>query len=113
MADAKPGIARLEIAITAILFSLGGAGIKACSLTSWQIAMFRSAIAATMFLLFLPESRRGWTRWTWIVGAGYACTMLLFVIVMGALGSLFTSGLAFIGHSLHQNQIWAASRRFS
>jgi drug/metabolite transporter (DMT)-like permease len=80
MADRKPGIARAEIAITAILFSLGGAGIKACSLTSWQIAMFRSAIAAVMFLIFLPESRRGWTRWTWIVGAGYASTMLLFVI---------------------------------
>jgi drug/metabolite transporter (DMT)-like permease len=80
MDKAKPGIARLEIAITAILFSLGGAGIKACSLTSWQIAMFRSAIAAVMFLVFLPESRRGWTRWTWIVGAGYASTMLLFVI---------------------------------
>ncbi len=76
----RTGIARLEVIAAAFLFSLGGAGIKACSLTSWQIAAFRSAIAAAMFLLLLPESRRGWTAKTWIVGAGYAATMLLFVI---------------------------------
>jgi drug/metabolite transporter, DME family len=76
----RTGVARLEVIAAAFLFSLGGAGIKACSLTSWQIAAFRSAIAAAMFLLLLPESRRGWTAKTWIVGAGYAATMLLFVI---------------------------------
>lgn len=33
-----------------------------------------------MFLLFLPDSRRGWTWRTMLVGAAYATTMLLFVL---------------------------------
>jgi len=72
-------VPRLQLLGAAVLFSTGGAGIKACTLSSWQVASFRSAIAALALLLMLPEARR---RWTWrpvIVGAAYASTMILFV----------------------------------
>ena len=73
-------LARLEVFAAAVLFSIGGAGIKACALTSWQVAGFRSGVAALTFLLFLPESRRGWTWRALLVGTTYAATMLLFVL---------------------------------
>jgi DME family drug/metabolite transporter len=73
-------VARLEVFAAALLFSLGGAGIKACALTSWQVAGFRSGIAAVTFLVFLPESRRGWTWHSLLVGTAYAATMILFVL---------------------------------
>ena len=72
--------ARLQIVLTAVLFSTGGAAIKACQLTGWQVASFRSAIAAVAVLLMLPASRRGWTPRTLLVGAIYGLTMLLFVL---------------------------------
>jgi len=74
------GVARLQLCATAILFSIGGAGIKACALTSWQVAGFRSGFAALLILLVLPDSRRGWTWRTTLVGALYAATMILFVL---------------------------------
>ena len=73
-------VARLEVCAAALLFSLGGAGIKATELTSWQVAGFRSGIAALMFLLFIPESRRGWTWRSLVVGSTYAATMIFFVL---------------------------------
>jgi drug/metabolite transporter, DME family len=73
-------VARLEVCAAALLFSLGGAGIKATELTSWQVAGFRSGIAALVFLLFIPESRRGWSWRSLVVGGTYAATMILFVL---------------------------------
>src|SRR3989442_11806346 len=73
-------VARLRVIAAALLFSIGGAGIKACALTSWQVAGFRSGIAALVLFLLLPDSRRGWTRRTALVGASYAATMILFVL---------------------------------
>lgn len=73
-------VARLEVCAAAVLFSLGGAGIKATELTSWQVACFRSGIAALMFLLFIPESRRGWSWRSLVVGSTYAATMIFFVL---------------------------------
>jgi len=72
-------VARLEILAAALLFSTGGAAIKASSLTSWQVAGFRSAVAFFVVLLILPESRRRWTTRTVLVGFAYAVTMVLFV----------------------------------
>jgi DME family drug/metabolite transporter len=72
--------ARLEVCAAAFLFSLGGAGIKATELTSWQVACFRSGIAALMFLLFIPEARRGWSWRSLVVGTTYAATMIFFVL---------------------------------
>jgi drug/metabolite transporter (DMT)-like permease len=65
---------------TAFLFSTGGAAIKACTLTSWQVAGFRSGVAAVVLYLFLPGARRGWTLRTWLIGAAYAATLILFVL---------------------------------
>jgi drug/metabolite transporter (DMT)-like permease len=65
---------------TAVLFSTGGAAVKACSLSGWQTAGFRSGIAAVVLFLVLPGARRGWTFRTWLIGLAYAATMILFVV---------------------------------
>jgi DME family drug/metabolite transporter len=71
---------RLSLVAAALLFSTGGAAIKACSLSSWQVAGFRSGIAAAVLYIALPGARRGWTSRTWIVGLAYAATLILFVL---------------------------------
>jgi drug/metabolite transporter, DME family len=70
---------RLLVLVAAILFSTGGAAIKACSLTGWQVASFRSTVAALALLLFLPAARRGLTWRAALVGVAYASTLILFV----------------------------------
>jgi DME family drug/metabolite transporter len=71
--------ARLEVLAAALLFSTGGAAIKACSLSSWQVASFRSAVAFCVVLAILPASRARWRAATFVVGFAYAATMVLFV----------------------------------
>ena len=73
-------VARAQVLAAALLFSIGGAGIKACALTSWQVAGLRSGFAALLILLLLPDSRRRWTWRTTLVGSTYAATMILFVL---------------------------------
>lgn len=63
----------------AALFSTGGSAIKATSLTSWQVAAFRSAVAALTLLALSPAARQGWSRRTPLVGVAYAATLVLFV----------------------------------
>jgi drug/metabolite transporter (DMT)-like permease len=70
---------RLLVLAAALLFSTGGVAIKACTLSGWQIASFRAAIAATTFLLLLPEARHGYTRRNTLVAIVYAATLILFV----------------------------------
>lgn len=70
---------RLEILGAALLFSTGGAAIKSTTLNSWQVASFRSGVAALMVWLVMREARRGWTWHALPVGAAYAATMILFV----------------------------------
>jgi drug/metabolite transporter (DMT)-like permease len=70
---------RLMLLGAAALFSTGGAAIKATSLSGWQVASFRSGIAAAALLLLLPESRGNWTRRAVPVGLAYAVTLILFV----------------------------------
>lgn len=70
---------RLQILGAALLFSTGGAAIKATALTSWQVASFRSGVAAAAVLLLLPAARRGWSWRVLPVAAAYAATMILFV----------------------------------
>lgn len=76
---ASPAVHRFQILAAALLFSTGGAAIKACSLSNWQVACFRSGIAAVALLLVLPGARRFWRPRTLVVGAAYAATMVLYV----------------------------------
>jgi drug/metabolite transporter (DMT)-like permease len=70
---------RLQLFLAAFLFSTGGAAIKFCSLSAWQIASFRSGIAALCMAFLIPEARRGWTWRTFAVGVAYAATLIAFV----------------------------------
>ena len=70
---------RLEILGAALLFSTGGAAIKATALTSWQVASFRSGVAALVLFLLLRQARRGWSWHVLPVGVAYAGTMVMFV----------------------------------
>lgn len=70
---------RLQLLGAAALFSTGGAAVKATELTAWQVAGFRSGIAALAILLLVPASRRGWSWRVVLVGSAYAATMILFV----------------------------------
>ncbi|MDP9347777.1 MAG: EamA family transporter [Gemmatimonadota bacterium] len=72
-------IHRLQLLAAAALFSTGGAAIKATTLSAWQVASFRSGIAALAVLLLVPAARRGWSWRVWLVGVPYAATMVLFV----------------------------------
>jgi drug/metabolite transporter (DMT)-like permease len=71
---------RLLLIVAALLFSTGGAAIKAAHLSAWQIASFRSGVAAVVLLAVLPGARRGWNLRTLPVAAAYAATLVLFVL---------------------------------
>jgi drug/metabolite transporter (DMT)-like permease len=71
---------RLELVSAALLFSTGGAAIKAIAFSSWQVAALRSGIAALTLALLAPAARRGWSWRTPIVGVAYAGTLVLFVL---------------------------------
>jgi drug/metabolite transporter, DME family len=75
----RKAIPALMLVASALLFATGGAAVKMISLTAWQIAAFRSGVAAVALLLFLPEARRGWRLSTWLAAASYAATLMLFV----------------------------------
>ena len=70
---------RLELVAGAALFSTAGAAIKACALTSWQVASFRAAIAALAVVLLVPAVRHGLSARAALVGVAYAITVVLFV----------------------------------
>ncbi len=76
---------RLQILGAALLFSTGGAAIKAATFTSWQVAGLRSLVAAVAIAIFLPRARslgpdtRARLRTT-LVAMAYAATLVLFVL---------------------------------
>jgi drug/metabolite transporter, DME family len=72
--------ARLQLALAAMLFSTGGAAIKAAHFTGWQTASLRSGIAAVAILLIMPAARRGWSLRAVLVGFAYAACLTLFVL---------------------------------
>jgi DME family drug/metabolite transporter len=63
----------------AALFSTGGAAIKACSYGGWQVACFRSGIAAIAVALMVPQALKALTWRSWLVATTYAATLTLFV----------------------------------
>lgn len=73
---------RLAVLASALLFSTAGSAIKATTLSGWQVASFRSAVAALAIALWILLSRQGWprlSRGVWLVAAVHAVTMVLFV----------------------------------
>ena len=77
-----PTLARSRwfIIAAAALFSTGGAAIKGTALSAFQIAGFRSAIAALALVLLLPAARRGF-GWDLLPAAfAYAGTLVCFVV---------------------------------
>ncbi len=72
--------ARLALAGASLLWSGNSAFIKGCALTSWQVASFRSGVAALVFLVLLPEARRWPSPRAAAVGAAYAGTMMSFAL---------------------------------
>jgi len=71
---------RLLLLAAAVLFSTGGAAIKATRLTGWQVASFRSGVGAVALLVLSREARRGWSWRALPVGLAYAATLVLFVL---------------------------------
>ena len=71
---------RLQLLGAAALFSTGGAAIKSIPWTSFQVAGMRSGIATLAFLCMVPGARRIPSGRAWLVGVGYAATMVLFVL---------------------------------
>lgn len=63
-----------------MLFSTAGAAIKACALTSWQVASFRAGVAALAVMVLVPAARRGVSARAALVGVAYAVTVVLFVL---------------------------------
>jgi len=78
--ESSPLRSRLLILAAALLFSTAGAMFKAATLTGWQIASFRSGVAALFLLLALPEARRGWSWRVVPVAAAYAATLISFAL---------------------------------
>lgn len=72
--------AALRLLAAALLFSTGGAAIKAAALSGWQIACLRSGIAAVAIWLLTPAARRGYSWRAAMVGVAYAATLILFVL---------------------------------
>jgi drug/metabolite transporter, DME family len=71
---------RLQILAAAVLWSTGGAAIKLCRLTGWQIAGGRSLVAFGFMLLAVPAARARPNARTLIVGLAYAGTVVQFVL---------------------------------
>jgi drug/metabolite transporter (DMT)-like permease len=76
----SPQNSRLLILAAALLFSTGGAVIKASTLSGWQIASGRSLVAALVLWWLLPTWRRPRNAGTFAVGAAYAATLVLYVV---------------------------------
>jgi drug/metabolite transporter (DMT)-like permease len=70
---------RIQLLLAALLFSTGGAAIKAVSLSSWQVVCARSFVAA----LVLMAATGAWRALSWravLVGCAQAATMTTFVV---------------------------------
>ena len=73
------GLGRLQVLAAAVLFSTGGAGIKAAAFTGLQVSALRSGIAAVI-LLALLRGRIALSPAMVGTGVVYAATVTLFVL---------------------------------
>lgn len=95
------GIANhLQLLCAALLFSTGGAAIKLSAMSSWQIACFRSLLAAAVFALLLrPDWRRCLRPDVLGVASAYATVMVLFVAankLTSAANAIFLQNTSFL-----------------
>ena len=72
--------ARFQMLAAALIFSTGGAAIKGCSFTGWQVAGLRSGIAVLALLVLVPAARKRPTARQALVAAAYAATLILYVL---------------------------------
>ena len=73
-------VSRMQIIATAVLFSTGGAAVKAADgMSGLQVACFRSAVAVGAIAVLVPAARKGWTWRTLLVAVAYALTLIMFV----------------------------------
>jgi drug/metabolite transporter (DMT)-like permease len=72
--------AAMALVIAALLFSTGGAAIKAAHFTGWQIASLRAGVAGITLIALMPGARRGWGWRPALVGSAYAVTCICFVL---------------------------------
>jgi DME family drug/metabolite transporter len=70
---------RVQVLLAAVLFSTAGMVVKATALSSWQVAGFRSAVAAVFLLLVAGLPLRP-TRRTVAVGLIIAVTFITFIV---------------------------------
>jgi drug/metabolite transporter (DMT)-like permease len=70
---------RLYVLGAAFFFSTGGTAIKLSGLSNWQIASFRSGLAALLLWWLVPTWRRWWSPRSLAVGAAFGATFILFV----------------------------------
>ncbi len=83
MHDSQHTRARVESRLYALgaafFFSTGGTAIKLSGLSSWQIAGFRSGLAALLLWWLVPAWRKWWTPSSLVVGVAFGATLVLFV----------------------------------
>jgi drug/metabolite transporter (DMT)-like permease len=70
----------LLLVFAALLFSTGGAAIKGTALGPFEVAGYRSGIAALTLLVLVREARATWDRRMLFASVSFAATMLLFVL---------------------------------
>ncbi|NNF17007.1 MAG: DMT family transporter [Gammaproteobacteria bacterium] len=110
---------RLLVVFGAVLFSTGGAAIKATTLTGWQVAAFRSGIAGLALLIMLPAVRRQVTWRVLLVAMAYATTLTLYVLankLTTAANTIFLQSTAplyllflgplFLREHTHKRDLW-------
>jgi drug/metabolite transporter (DMT)-like permease len=71
---------RVLVLAAAVLFSTGGAAIKAIDLPAWQIAGFRCGIGFVTLMILLPSCRRRWSWASAAVGACYAGNLVCYAL---------------------------------
>ena len=75
----KSRVATLQVVAAAVLFSTGGAGIKAAAFSGMQVSALRSGIAALVLMLFV-RGHLTWSAAVLGVSLVYGSTLTLFVL---------------------------------
>jgi DME family drug/metabolite transporter len=124
-ADGASGVpaARLQLAAAAVLFSTGGAAIKAIPFGGFPVAALRSLVAAIALFAFVPQARRirAYGIWRLLpIAIAYAATLVLFVVankLTTSANTIFLQStaplyLAFLAPVVLQEKIKSADARF-